>query len=115
MRLALHFLVGLFMASAIGCDGHGRVLYLQQPGMAKPPWSVASTTIAVSGDEDVSRLVQDVAGTLGLAYVDRLAGYTAAVNDHGGSLTMRAAEEGNGRWVITLLDWPSFTRSQKSV
>jgi hypothetical protein len=111
------------MPIAAGCDGHVRVLYLQQPGMARPPWSVASTTIAVSGDEDVPRLVQDVARALGLAYDDRLPGlayddglpgYTAATNDHGGSMTMRARED-NGRWVISLLDWPSFTRSQKSI
>jgi hypothetical protein len=115
MRPVLYILVGFLMASAVGCDGHIRVLYLQQPGMAKPPWSVASTTIAVSGDEDVARLVQDVARTLGLASDNRLAGYIATTNDHGGSLTMRASQEENGRWVISLLDWPSFTRSQKSV
>ena len=115
MRPVLGILAILLGAGVLGCDGHARVLYLQQPGMAKPPWSVASATIPVSGDEDVQLLVQDVARSLGLTYDDRMAGYTAATNNHGGSMTMRAAQEENGRWVISLIDWPSFTRSQISV
>lgn len=114
MRQAVHILVGVFLASALGCDGYVRLLYLQQPGMGKPPWSFASRTIAVTGDEDVRRLVSDVAGELGLAYDTRLNGYTVAVRDHG-KLTMSAFKEENGRWVIRLLDWPSPTRSQTSI
>lgn len=114
MRSVFFIFVGLLIACASGCDGHVRVLYLQQPGMAKPPWSVSSTTIAVSEDEDVPRLIQDVARTLGLAYDNRMEGYAVATNKHGGSMTMRTSQEENGRWVISLLDWPSFTRSRQS-
>jgi hypothetical protein len=114
MKPSAYILLGLLAASTTGCDGYARVLYLQQPAMPKPPWSVASTTIEVSGDENVAGLVQDVAATLGLAYDSRLSGYAVA-DDDGGSFTMRASQEEDGRWVITLLDWPSSTRSQKSV
>lgn len=114
MRSAGFLLIGLLVTSSLSCDGHARLLYLQRPDLEKPPWSIASTTILISGNEDVPRLAKAVATKLGLAYDSGSTGYTAAVNDHGGSFTMIASQETNGRWVIRLIDWPSFTRSQYS-
>jgi len=108
-------LVLLLATLLSGCDGRGKILYLQPATAMKPPWSVASVVLPIEESEDVVSIVTKIAGDLGMTPAPSEANRWSLVLKERGSFQLSVRKEATGCWAVTLLDWPSIQRSPQSL
>lgn len=106
-----------FLVAALlsGCDGRGKILYLQPVTAMKPPWSVASVVIPIHGSEDVVGIVTKVAADLNMTPDPKVEGRWSITLSERGSFELSFRKELGGYWTVTMLDWPSIQRSPQSL
>lgn len=106
--------VMLLMAASVamvlsGCDGHLRMMYLQEPSATATPQYAGVRVVKISGDLDALSIVEHVA--LQMSLVQDLGRDNTWSSD---GFVLRAVQEEEHLWRIEMLDWPSFTRSDLS-
>jgi len=107
--------LSILLLSLAGCDGRGKILYLQPATAMKPPWSVASVIIPIRGGEDVVGIVTKVASDLGLASDPERKGRWWTRTSHQNTFTLSVGKDEKGYWVVSLMDWPTTGRSEESL
>ena len=98
-----------------GCDGRGKILYLQPATAMKPPWSVASVVIPIQGSENVVGIVTKVATDLHMMPDAKDPHRWSVALSERDSFQLSVQKDVGGYWMITLADWPSTQRSPQSL
>jgi hypothetical protein len=114
MKLLLLSL-SLILVGLTGCDGRGKILYLQPATAIKPPWSVASVVIPIEGREDVVAIVTKVASELLLDSDPKMQNRWWVSVDERNKFLLSVRKEDGGYWAVSLIDWPTTRRSQQSL
>lgn len=107
--------VCLVLMGLTGCDGRGKILYLQPATAMKPPWSVASVVIPIEGGEDVVGIVAKIASDLGLFADPLRMNRWWTTTTYSNTFTLLVTKTADGCWAISLMDWPTTARSQQSL
>lgn len=107
--------LSLLLVGLAGCDGRGKILYLQPATAMKPPWSVASVVIPIEGGEDVVGIVAKVASDLGLSADTQRKNRWWTTTTYSNTFTLAVAKSDKGYWEVSLVDWPTTARSQQSL
>jgi hypothetical protein len=108
IRSFLIIAVGYLMA---GCDGHIETLKINTTTGGVRPLFARSSTIYVKSGNTVPGVVSNVANTLDLVPMGATNSWWA--REEHGSFGINVGAESDG-WVVGLLDWPAWKRSDKS-
>ncbi|NOY74250.1 MAG: hypothetical protein GXP32_00465 [Kiritimatiellaeota bacterium] len=104
---AILILISIFL---FGCDGHVRTLYIREPGMQKPNWT--KVIIEVDKEIDIPHIVEKIAKKFKLKQEkENNIWWRKEVN---GSFQISLNQKQDGMWIIMLIDWPTFIRSNIS-
>jgi len=95
----------------IGCHGHARAIYLKEPGMENPSWSINRNVIEVESVNNISSILAEVAEKYDLNKTKE--NEWRIEKDHE-FFAMNLKRKDNGMFAIVLIDWPSFMRSDLS-
>ncbi len=107
--------LSLLLMGLTGCDGRGKILYLQPATAMQPPWSVASVVIPIEGGEDVVGIVAKVASDLGLSADPQRKNRWWTTTTYSNTFMLSVTKADKGYWEISLMDWPTTGRSQQSL
>ena len=97
-----------------GCGGNSRTLYFREPGAAKGPWIVTSSTMVMREGIPLDDVVRDVAAELGMSSDGQVANaYRIELSDDN-IFSMRVEKLDEGLWSVHFTDRAGKQRSRES-
>lgn len=98
MKIFQIILVCIFLTA---CDGHVRSIYLVEPGMKHPSWSVGQTVFDVEPGFDVFSILKNIEGKYNLEKgKESDIWWTKDTRE----FSMRLIRDDDGMWRIVLID-----------